>query len=127
MTKKKKTKEKSKTKIKLKINEEDDYITFEVISANWEGFYSFTFGAADLCIDYSEKDSFGAATLSMMNNTDTREVPGKNILLGATCYPEIGINGAKAAVIGSPETKLRDIMKDVLANVKKSDLFEVSL
>ncbi len=111
-----------KTKIKLKINEEDDYITFEVISANWEGFYSFTFGAADLCIDYSEKDSFGAATLSMMNNTDTREVPGKNILLGATCYPEIGINGAKAAVIGSPETKLRDIMKDVLANVKKSDL-----
>lgn len=111
-----------KTEIKLKYKVEDEYITFEVVSANRQDFYSLTYGAADLEIDYSEKESFGAATLSMKLNTDTRELPGKNNLMGAICYPELGIIGSKAAIIGSPEDEVREIMKKVLANVKKGDL-----
>jgi hypothetical protein len=82
------------TEIKLKYNVEDEYITFEVVSANWHDFYSLTFGVADLEIDYSEKECFGAATLSMRLNTNTRELPGKNNQIGAICYPEWGIIGS---------------------------------
>lgn len=63
-------------------------------------------------------DSFAGCALALNLQTNVNELPQANTVLRAMCYPRFGMAGAEVAVIGCPQSQLRDVMKEVVSQAK---------
>lgn len=99
----------------LNYESKTDYFTLEAASVTVPDgdFYRLEFGCVTLKPDYAAPDAFGFSTLILTIPTNVAEFPGKASRLGAKCYSEIGVQGAKAAFVGVPEKEMRRVMKSV--------------
>jgi hypothetical protein len=113
----------------IQVDEHEDYLTFELVSVTNDAFYSISIVNIEVAIDYGRDPSFIASCLSMTLGTRMEEYPGQNRKLYAEAFPHIGLTDtlrsrhpAKAAVVGAPEPKLRQIMKKVIDAIPDGEL-----
>ncbi|MDF2722691.1 MAG: hypothetical protein K0Q59_2366 [Paenibacillus sp.] len=113
----------------IAVAEHADHLTFQLVSVTSEAFFAISVVSIDVDIDYDRDASFVASCMSMTLGTRMEEYPGQNRKLYAEAFPHIGLlktlhseHPAKAAVIGAPETKLRQIMKDVIEHIPDGEL-----
>jgi len=113
----------------ISVVERENYLTFRLVSVSEESFYSITIAHIDVDIDYDNHGSFVASCLSMTLGTRMEEYPGRNTKLLAEVFPHIGLtstrrsdNPAQAAIIGSPERQLRQVMKEVIEAIPDGEL-----
>lgn len=99
----------------VNVSAKDDYFSFEVVSVNTDKLDELTF--ADFSISQITP-SFSCAALAMNLNTNVPDLPGDNSVVVAKCIPRFGLVGAKLAVILSPRSKMRAIMKEVVTAAK---------
>ena len=92
------------------------YLVFEVKRLEGEGVEEFTFIDVPLTTKGQPEEAFAACALALNLQTNVRDLPGPSSRLRAACYPRFGFVGARAAVIGCPRDKLREIMKEVVGD-----------
>ena len=113
--------------IETLVEEFEEYITFTLKAASSEDFHAVAFVNIEVSTDYSKYsldagvDGFTASLMGLTVSTRMAEHPGRNTLLRAEGYPHIGLFSTKrspypvkAAVIGTLDSEMRDIMKKVL-------------
>jgi hypothetical protein len=101
----------------IEVHEHKDYITFELKSVKGEDYCSIVFLQIEVNINYKEDSSFVASCMGMTLNTSMKEYPGRNSLLRCEAFTHIGIDNAKCAIIGAPETILNSIMRKVIDEI----------
>lgn len=113
----------------IAVAEHEHYLTFQLVSVTDERFYSISIVDVEVAIDYERDGSFAASCLAMTLNARMEEYPGQNRRLYAEAFPHIGLtttlrsgHPAKAAIIGAPESQLRDILKTVIAEIPDGEL-----
>ena len=99
--------------VKLRVTPEKTFLAFDVAEITGGDFYSLQFAKIPLNINDAKSD-FAASAMSRKINTKTLDFPGRSRLLGGQCYQVIGYEGAGVMLLGLPEAKLRDAMKEVV-------------
>ncbi|MCL5104046.1 MAG: hypothetical protein M1133_08025 [Armatimonadetes bacterium] len=102
----------------LKMTAKKRYFVLEVLSVSGENAAELTFIDLPLTLSGSPKDPYAACVLALNLQTKIVEIPGPMNRLTATCYPRFGFAGAKVAIIGCPQEKLRNVMKEVVSSAK---------
>jgi len=102
----------------IKITPKPNYFEFEVTSVSPDNIQEFTFLDIKLNPAINEKPSFSWAAIAMNLHTNVPALPGLGYSLLATSSLQFGITGSKVAVIGSPSSKMRSIMKEVVYAAK---------
>ncbi len=101
----------------IRVAEHTGYITFSLGDVSGGNFRSIVFMNICVDIDYSRDSSFVASCMAMALNVRMEEYPGRNNILHCEAYTHIGLEGAKCAIIGSPEINLNGIMREVLDEI----------
>ena len=97
---------------------EKRYFTFEVLSVSDASVDEVVFVDVPLKVQGSLEDMFQASALALNIQADITDLPGPSRHLVASCFPRPGFVGAKAAILGCPQGKLRDVMKEVVCAAK---------
>jgi len=90
------------------------YIVLEVLSVSPDDVDEITFVDIPLTLKATPEEPFAACAMALNLQTKVSELPGLNRRLRATCYPRFGFAGAKVALIGCPQDKLRQAMQEVV-------------
>jgi len=90
------------------------YLIFEVVSLDGTSVEEFTFVDIRLTSDTKAEDPFVGCALALNLKTNVPEIPQPNTRLQASCYPRFGFAGAQVAIIGCPQSELREIMKEAV-------------
>jgi len=93
----------------------DRYFIFEVMSVSGEGVEELVFVDIQLTLRGAPEEPFAGCALALNLQTNVPELPGPNGRLRAICYPRFGFSGAKVALIGCPQNKLRKVMQEVVS------------
>ncbi len=107
------------TTANIKVTVKPNYLVFEVSSVSDNTIQEFTFLDIKL-IHQTNTSPFSWAAISMNLHTNVPALPGIGDSLLATCVSQFGIKGAKVGIIGSPSSKMRSIMKEVVYAAKDS-------
>ena len=94
------------------------YFVFEVLSVTCESVDELAFVELPLTLDETSEDAFAGCALALNLQTNVPELPRANSRLRAMCYPRFGFIGAKVALIGCPQSKLRQVMQEVVSVAK---------
>ncbi|RJP32299.1 MAG: hypothetical protein C4527_06280 [Candidatus Omnitrophota bacterium] len=90
------------------------FLQFRVEQVSGSNIDEFTF--LDLSLIRKEgQDPLVGCALALNLKTNVPELPQANTRLRAMCYPRFGMTGAEAAIIGCPQSKLRETMKIVVS------------
>ncbi len=95
------------------------YVTFEVVWCRGKDVEELVFADVGLSLKGTPEEPFAACALALNLKTNVRELPRASSRLRATCYPRFGLAGAKAALIGCPQEKLRLVMQEVVTAAKE--------
>lgn len=114
------------TEAEIDVCVKNEYITFTLKSVSRTDFLSIAFVNIEIT---ESSDMLCGCLMGMTLSTHMTEHPGDNRTLCARAYPHIGLFNtstspypAKAAVIGAPIAKLRDIQKKVISEVPVGEL-----
>ena len=100
----------------LDVRTKPRYLVLEVVSVSDPSAEALTFVDMALTLKGSPDEPFGACALALNLQTNVEELPGFNRRIRATCYPRFGMAGAKAALIGCPSDRLRDLIKEAVTD-----------
>ncbi len=109
----------------ISVTSKRHYFILEVKSVKGEDIDEFTFADITLTTKGTAGEPFAACAMALNLKTKVRELPGPSGRLRAMCYPRFGFTGARVAIIGCPQEKLRRIMKDVVGNAPDIPLSKV--
>ena len=98
----------------LKTTAEKRYLVLEVVSLSGEGAEQLTFVDVPLTLKGTPDEPFAACSLALNLKTNVSALPGSTGRLWAICTRRLGFAGAKAALIGCPQSEMRDVIKDVV-------------
>jgi len=98
----------------IKITTRKYYLVFRVQSLTGKNVESFTFVSIPLTLKATPDESFAACVLALNINADVRPWPLPVNHPVATCWSKIGFAGAEVALIGCPQNKLRDVLKEAV-------------
>lgn len=128
------------TVITTEVEVYEEFVTFTLKSASNEDFHAVAFVNIEVATDYSKYsldagiDGFTAGLMGLTVSTRMAEHPGRNTRLRAEGYPHIGLFSTKrspypvkAAVIGTMDSHMRDVMKAVLEIVPDGELPKTKL
>ncbi|HGE71566.1 TPA: hypothetical protein ENX78_12065, partial [Candidatus Poribacteria bacterium] len=109
----------------MAIQAKKHYLIFEVMSINRNSvgnpisdfdLKEFVFANINLSLKGKADEPFSACALALNLKTNVVEIPQAMSKLQAICYPRFGFAGAKVAIIGCPQDKLRSVMKEVVSD-----------
>ncbi|MCI6908285.1 MAG: hypothetical protein MR832_03945 [Clostridiales bacterium] len=102
--------------VRFKVDEQADFISFEVLDEIPEGYYSMTFAETALDLDIEDENAFCAVGYAMNVKFKPHfyPSPAEQAIRGEV-FACIGCRGAKLAVLSSRIGALRDAMKRVNA------------
>lgn len=109
----------------MAIQAKKHYLIFEVMSINRNSvgnpisdfdLKEFVFANINLALKGKADEPFSACALALNLKTNVVEIPQAMSKLQAICYPRFGFAGAKVAIIGCPQDKLRSVMKEVVSD-----------
>lgn len=107
----------------IKPEVKETYISFEVIDTYKIACYNLIFG--NTVVDYpivEGEDTFGLSTLAMRMNTKSNAWPSyKEKKAGATVYSEVGLIGAKIAILGAHISKHVEFLKNIANDIPRGD------
>jgi len=98
---------------------ENHHIFFEVISVEGEDIESLTFLNIPLTLKGKPDEPFAACALSLNIYTHVAQLPALQTKLWAACYERFGLVGAKAAIIGVPQSQILPTIKEILTNAEE--------
>src|SRR5208282_2247837 len=98
----------------LKVSSLGRYCVWEVTSLNDPGVEELVFFDLPLSLQGTLAELFAGCALALNLQTNVLEIPGLNNRLRALCYPRFGFAGAKAAIIGCPTARLREVLQEVV-------------
>ena len=90
-------------------------IAVEVLSVTGEGVEECRFAHLPLTLKGASQEPFAACALALNLQTEVRGLPRPSGLLEARCYPRFGFAGAKVALVGCPQTELRQVLQAVVS------------
>ncbi|MHC4178054.1 MAG: hypothetical protein ACYSWU_11145, partial [Planctomycetota bacterium] len=96
-----------------------NHITLEVVSCRGKDVEELVFADVGLSLKGTPEEPFAASALALNLQTNVRELPRASNRLRAMCYPRFGLAGAKVALIGCPQEKLRSVMQHVVTAAKE--------
>jgi hypothetical protein len=99
----------------LKVAPARHYLTMEVVSVSDPEVQELTFADVALTLRGTPDEAFAACALALNLQAKVREVPRATSRLQAMCYPRFGFAGAKVALIGCPQARLRQVMQEVVS------------
>ncbi len=102
----------------LKTHIFQNYFTVEVLSVTGNNIEELQILNIPLSLKGSLEEPFSSCVLALNLLTNVPDLPGPMTHLRAYCYPRFGFAGAEVAVIGSPVSELRSIMKEVVSSAK---------
>ncbi len=105
---------KSEVSALLKVIIERHHFIVEVLSVSDAQVEEIAFFDIPLTLRGSAQDRFAGCALALNLKTNVPELPGPNSRLRALCYPRFGFPGARAAIVGCPQERLRQVMKEVV-------------
>lgn len=91
------------------------HLVFEVVSVTGEQVEEFTFVDIPLALKGTPQEPFAACALALDLKTNVQELPRPASRLRATCYPRFGMAGAKVALVGAPQEKLRGALQEAVS------------
>ncbi len=113
----------------------DEFMTFTLKAVSDDDFHAVAFVNIEVDMDYSTYsldtgvDGFAASLMGLTVSTRMAEHPGRNTVLSAEGYPHIGLFSTahskypvKAAVIGIRDSRMRDVMKQVVAIIPDGEI-----
>lgn len=98
---------------------QDRYFILEVVSVRGEQVEELVFADLALTLQGAPEEPFAACALALNLQTNVPEIPGPNRRLRAACYPRFGFSGAKVALIGCPQSTLREVMQEVVSHAEE--------
>jgi len=101
--------------VTLKLTGVRHSIAVEVLSVRGEGVQECIFVHLPLTLKGSDDEPFAACALALNLKTKVDRLPGATSFLTARCYPRFGFTGAKAALTGCPQKKLRGMLKQMVS------------
>ncbi len=90
------------------------HLVLEVVSLEGKGVESFVFLDVPLTQETTAKDAFVGCALALNLRTNVAGIPQPSTQLRATCYSRFGFPGAQVALVGCPQSVLRDVLKEVV-------------
>jgi len=90
------------------------HIILQVLSVAGDGVDELCFLDIPLSLQGSLDEPFAACALAANLKTNVDEMPGPSRLLQAHCYRRTGFEGARAAIVASPQSEVRAIMQEVV-------------
>ena len=90
------------------------HIVLEVLSVTGEGVEEFALVDIPLALKGSPGEPFSACALALNLRTNVKEIPQPVSRLRATCYPRLGMTGAKVALVAAPPDKLRAALQEAV-------------
>ena len=100
----------------LALRVHDHYFVLQVISVTGEGVEQLQFADLQLTLKGDPEEPFAACALALDLQTNVPEMPRANSRLRASCYPRFGLEGASVALIGCPQSELRNVLKEVVTD-----------
>ncbi len=97
----------------LRVTAQGRYSIIEVLQVDGAGVEELVF--VDLNLDPDADTVLAGCALALNLRTNVSDIPGANRRIRASCYPRFGLAGARAAVIGSPVSRMRAIMQEAVA------------
>jgi len=94
------------------VTAEKHYLVLEVLSLDGD-VEEFVF--TNIQLTTKGNAEFAGCALALNLQTNVTEIPQSNTRLRAMCYPRFGFAGARAAIIGCPQDRLRSVMKEVVS------------
>ncbi|MCL5006460.1 MAG: hypothetical protein M1404_07970 [Acidobacteria bacterium] len=98
----------------LKVTARKHDFVFEVVSISNAHVEELVFLDLRLKPENTSPDAFTGCALALNLKTRVPEIPGINTHLSAMCYPRFGFSGAKVTVIGCPQARLRQVLKEAV-------------
>lgn len=108
----------SKVEAVLRATPKKRHLVVEVVSLSGSGVEQLTFVNMPLSAKGQPDEPFAACALALNLRTYVSPLPGPTSALGASCLKRVGFAGAKVALIGCPQSELRDIMKEVVSEAE---------
>ncbi len=102
----------------LQVTAHKHYFTLAVVSVSGEGLEELQFANLELTLNGTTHEPFAACALALNLQTNVPELPRANRRLSAYCYPKFGCAGASVALIGCPQSELRQVLKEVVSEAK---------
>ena len=99
----------------IHVTTHDHYLVLEVESVSDPQVEELVFAHIPLTLAGDSQEAFAGCALALNLQTDVDELPGANSLLRAVCCQRFGFAGARAALIGCPQSKLRQVLQEVVA------------
>jgi hypothetical protein len=97
------------------VTAKERYFVFEVLSVAGEQVEELVFLDLSLAVKGTPEEPFAGCALALNLQTNVPELPRANSRLRAMCYPRFGFAGAKVALIGCPQSELRQVMQEVVS------------
>lgn len=109
--------------VDIKVTVRETYFVFEVLSDIPALYTGFAFAGTKLSFTIRDDSSFAAIGYAMSVNTNPCFYPhAKDKAVRAECIREVGVKGAKYALIAAPRGEHNEIMKTVNTEMKKSEV-----
>lgn len=121
--------------IATKVEFYEEFLTFTLQEVSSQDFHAVAFVNLEVDIDYSSyspdtgEGGFTASLMGFTVATRMAEHPGRNTRLSAEGYPHIGLFGTnnsiypvKAAVLGTQDGQMRDLMKQVMELIPDGEM-----
>jgi hypothetical protein len=106
----------AKAEAVLQVAVRKGYFALEVKSLTGTETDEFVFTDVPLILHGASNEPFTGTALAMNLQTLVRELPQPMSRLRASCYPRFGFAGARVALIGCPEARLRGVMQQVVSD-----------
>ena len=98
------------------------YLVFEVLDVQGPAIEELVFANVALTLQGTPEEPFAACALALNLKTNVEEFPKAAHRLRAACYPEFGTTGAKVALIGCPQSELRNVLQEVVTECTSPEL-----
>ena len=102
----------------IKAEIQNKYILLEVLSVKGGDIESLTFINMPLTLKGIPNEPYAACVISLSLFTRVDHLPALQTNLHASCQKQFGIVGARAALIGVPQSEILPAIKDAMGNAK---------
>lgn len=100
----------------LGLTPHDGYLTVSVESVAIHGLDSLQFLNLVTTLKATDEEPFAVCGLALNLQTNVSEMPGRNRLVKATCYPRFECAGAAVAVVAGPAATMRQVLQQVITD-----------
>ncbi len=101
-------------RVVIGVTVKEHYFILEVLSVTGGQVEELTFVDLPLTLQGTPDEPFAGCALALNLQTNVPELPRANRRLRAMCYPRFGFAGAKVALIGCPQSQLRQVIQEVV-------------